>query len=197
MNKKFSTLMALALLAGSFPVAAQFCTVNGEVPYHTRFVKAAALDANISGVKKINQEYYYQLQVNPKSLGLTGGTYVLVAERDYSTGKIYLTAQDVEKATLTHSLWKIKVTDRSANGRVYTYVNKETGFELAFDHTNALQRVDGDFEIPSTFSGKSKANFGWTYENKGLTDGCIDNWAWYTTEDNGTAELPYKKVLST
>ena len=188
--------MALALLAGSFPVAAQFCPTDGEVPYRTRFVKAAALDANISGVKKINQEYYYQLQVNPESLGLTDGTYVLVAERDYSTGKIYLTAQDVEKATLTHSLWKIKVTDRSANGRVYTYVNKETGYELAFDHTNALQRVDGDFEIPSTFSGKSKANFGWTYENKGLTDGCIDNWAWYTTEDNGTAELNYKKVYS-
>ena len=196
MNKKFSTLMALALLAGSFPVAAQFCPTDGEVPYRTRFVKAAALDANISGVKKINQEYYYQLEVNPVSLGVTNGTYVLVAERDYSTGKIYLTAQDITKATLTHSLWKIKVTDRSANGRVYTYVNKETGFELAFDHTNALQRVDGDFEIPSTFSGKSKANFGWTYENKGLTDGCIDNWAWYTTEDNGTAELNYKKVYS-
>ena len=196
MNKKFSTLMALALLAGSFPVAAQFCPTDGEVPYRTRLVKAAALDANIWEVNKINQEYYYQLQVNPESLGLTDGTYVLVAERDYSTGKIYLTAQDVEKATLTHSLWKIKVTDRSANGRVYTYVNKETGYELAFDHTNALQRVDGDFEIPSTFSGKSKANFGWTYENKGLTDGCIDNWAWYTTEDNGTAELNYKKVYS-
>ena len=188
--------MALALLAGSFPVAAQFCPTDGEVPYRTRFVKAAELDANISGVKKINQEYYYQLEVNPVSLGVTNGTYVLVAERDYSTGKIYLTAQDITKATLTHSLWKIKVTDRSANGRVYTYVNKETGFELAFDHTNALQRVDGDFEIPSTFSGKSKANFGWTYENKGLTDGCIDNWAWYTTEDNGTAELNYKKVYS-
>ena len=188
--------MALALLAGSFPVAAQFCPTDGEVPYRTRFVKAAALDANISGVKKINQEYYYQLEVNPVSLGVTNGTYVLVAERDYSTGKIYLTAQDITKATLTHSLWKIKVTDRSANGRVYTYVNKETGFELAFDHTNALQRVDGDFEIPSTFSGKSKANFGWTYETKGLTDGCIDNWAWYTTEDNGTAELNYKKVYS-
>ena len=199
MNKKFSTLMALALLAGSFPVAAQFCPTDGEVPYRTRLVKAAALDDNISGVKKINQEYYYQLEVNPESLGLTkedDGTYVLVAERDYSTGKIYLTAQEISKATLTHSLWKIKVTDRSANGRVYTYVNKETGFELAFDHTNALQRVDGDFEIPSTFSGKSKANFGWTYETKGLTDGCIDNWAWYTTEDNGTAELNYKKVYS-
>ena len=204
MNKKFSTLMALALLAGSFPVAAQFCTVNGEVPYHTRLVKAAALDANISGVKQINQEYYYQLQVDPASLGEKDGTYVLVAERDYSTGKIYLTAQEITKATLTHSLWKIKVTDRSANGRVYTYVNKETGFELAFDHTNALQRVGGRFVIPSKSDKdaandnykKYAANYGWTYENKGLTDGCIDNWAWYTTEDNGTVELPSRPVYS-
>ena len=204
MNKKFSTLMALALLAGSFPVAAQFCTVNGEVPYHTRFVKAAALDANISGVKKINQEYYYQLAVKPASLGEKDGTYVLVAERDYSTGKIYLTAQEITKATLTHSLWQIKVTERSANGRVYTYVNKETGFELAFDHTNALQRVGGRFVIPSKSDKdaandkykENAANYGWTYENKGLTDGCIDHWAWYTTEDNGVKELPWKRVYS-
>ena len=207
MNKKFSTLMALALLAGSFPVAAQFCPTDGEVPYRTRLVKAAALDANIWEVNKINQEYYYQLQVNPESLGLArqdNGTYVLVAERDYSTGKIYLTAQEISKATLTHSLWKIKVTDRSANGRVYTYVNKETGFELAFDHTNALQRVDGNYVIPTSADKangnetykKNAANYGWTYENKGLTDGCIDNWAWYTTEDNGTDELNYKKVYS-
>ena len=200
--------MALALLAGSFPVAAQFCPQDGEVPYRTRLVKAAALDdADIWKVNKINQEYYYQLRVNPESLGLTkedGGTYVLVAERDYSTGKIYLTAKEISKATLTHSLWKIKVTDRSANGRVYTYVNKETGFELAFDHTNALQRVGGDYVIPSEGDKaagndrykKNAANYGWTYEDKGLTDGCIDNWAWYTTEDNGTAELNYKKVYS-
>lgn len=86
------------------------------------------------------------MQVNPASLATAQGTtpegtFVLVAERDYSTGKIYLTAQEISKATLTHSLWKIKVTDRSANGRVYTYVNKETGYELAFDHTNALLQI--------------------------------------------------------
>ena len=198
--------MAGLLLAGSFPVAAQFCPTDGEVPYRTRSVKAAALDVNIWEVNKINQEYYYQLQVKPESLGLSQdyGTFVLVAERDYSTGKIYLTAQEISKATLTHSLWKIKVTDRSANGRVYTYVNKETGFELAFDHTNALQRVSGNYVIPSDADKaagkddykKNAANYGWTYENKGLTDGCIDNWAWYTTEDNGIAELNYKKVYS-
>ena len=207
MNKKFSTLMALALLAGSFPVAAQYCPQDGEVPYRTRMVKSAKLDNYFQDVYKINQEYYYQLEVNPPSLGLTEdkeGTYVLVAERDYSTGKIYLTAQEVTKATLTHSLWKIKVTDRPANGRVYTYVNKETGFELAFDHTNALQRVGTQFIIPSDADKiaenenykKNAANFGWTYENKGLTDGCIDHWAWYTTEDNGTAPLTWKRVYS-
>ena len=198
MNKKFSTLMALALLAGSFPVAAQFCPTDGEVPYRTRFVKAAALDDNISGVKKINQEYYYQLEVNPESLATADGTtptgtFVLVAERDYSTGKIYLTAQEISKATLTHSLWQIKVTDRSANGRVYTYVNKETGYELAFDHTNALlQLKNGTEEIDMT----KLPNKAWTYENDGLMDGCNDHWAWYTTEDNGIAELGYKKIYS-
>ncbi len=213
MNKKFSTLMALALLAGSFPVAAQFCPTDGEVPYRTRFVKAAALDANISGVKKINQEYYYQLEVNPESLATAdgktpSGTFVLVAERDYSTGKIYLTAQEISKATLTHSLWQIKVTDRSANGRVYTYVNKETGFELAFDHTNALLQnplstgddiiipAEADKTLNNDTYKNNKANYGWSYEFDGLTDGCNDHWAWYTTEDNGVAELNYKKVYS-
>ena len=205
--------MALALLAGSFPVAAQFCPTDGEVPYRTRLVKAAALDDNISGVKKINQEYYYQLQVNPASLATAdgktpSGTFVLVAERDYSTGKIYLTAQEISKATLTHSLWQIKVTDRSANGRVYTYVNKETGFELAFDHTNALLQnplstgddiiipAEADKTLNNDTYKNNKANYGWSYEFDGLTDGCNDHWAWYTTEDNGVAELNYKKVYS-
>ena len=212
MNKKFSTLMALALLAGSFPVAAQFCPQDGEVPYRTRLVKAAALDSTFREVKKINQEYYYQLQVNPASLATAQGTtpegtFVLVAERDYSTGKIYLTAQEISKATLTHSLWKIKVTDRSANGRVYTYVNKETGYELAFDHTNALLQnpstgddiiipIESDKTANNDEYKNNKANYGWSYEFDGLTDGCNDHWAWYTTEDNGIAELPYKKIYS-
>ena len=195
--------MALALLAGSFPVAAQFCTVNGEVPYRTRLVKAAELDATFQDVKEINENYYYQLQVDPKSFGQTkaatsGKTYVLSAERDYSTGKIYLTAQPVTEATLTHSLWKIEVVDRSANGRVYAYVNKETGYRLTFDHTNALQRVNKKYVVPTTYDENdvNKANFGWSYENDGLTDGCIDHWAWYDTEDQTKNELGYKKVVS-
>ena len=177
MNKKFSTLMALALLAGSFPVAAQFCPEpNGEIQYHSRMVKAGELDATFENVDKINQNYYYQLEVDPTTLGLQETeetTYVLSAERDYSTGKIYLTAQPVTAATLTHTLWKITVTDRAANGRVYKYENLETGYELAFDHTNALQRKGGVITQGS-----------WDYEKDGLMDGCITNWAWYTTDED-------------
>ena len=217
MNKKFSTLMALALLAGSLPVAAQYCPQNGEVPYRTREVKAATLDRVFRDVYKINPNYYYQLQVNPSSLGIkseddkTGSfieksqfQYVLTVERDYSTGKLYLTAQKVTDATLIHSLWKIETTGREANSRVFKFVNKETGFELSFDHFNALQRVNNKYYIPSLAEKTAeasqytdnKANFGWTYEKDGLLDGCNFNWAWYTTDDNGSTPFPYKALFS-
>ena len=204
MNKKVLTLCAGFLLAGSLTAVAQYSPAQSDF-YRSRLVKAAALDANLSPVNKINQEYYYQLQVDPATLGLkdTDGTFVLTAERDYSTGKIYLTAQKITEATLTHSLWKIKVIDRSANGRVYTYENKETGYLLTFDHTNALQRIKQDdgsykYEIPTTVDPEdpARANFGWDYENNGLMGGCIDHWAWYDTEDQTENELGYKKVVS-
>ena len=134
----------------------------------------------------------------------------MTAERDYSTGKIYLTAQKVTDATLTHSLWQISVQGREVNSRVYSFKNKETGFELTFDHLNALQRgVDPNtsntgIRIPalSDYTGNTdlykafKANYGWTYAKDGLMDGCNTWWAWYTSEENGIDPLGYKKVWS-
>ncbi len=204
MNKKVLTLCAGFLLAGSLTAVAQYSPA--QIDYRSRLVKSADLDATFQNVYKINQEYYYQLEVNPASIGWdaekAGTKFVLTAERDYSTGKIYLTVMPIEKAILTHSLWQIKVTDRSVNGRVYTYVNKETGFELTFDHTNALQlnpESGDDIVIPAAYEngGKNNANVGWTYAENGLMDGCNDHWGWYTTEDNGiTNPLDYKKVYS-
>ena len=196
MNKKVLTLCAGFMLAGSLTAAAQVCPNDGEIPYRSREVKSARLDAHLQNVKEINQEYYYQLQVNPESLLGPGGKgqFVLTAERDYSTGKIYLTAQTSTNATLTHSLWKITVKDRTANGRVFVFVNKETGFELSFDHMNALQR-DADGKITFGPVTKKNANTDWKYGKDGLMDGCIYNWAWYTT-DKQTAPFGYKKVFS-
>ena len=215
MNKKVLTLCAGFLLAGSLTAVAQYCPQNGEVDYRTRLVKAAELDATFQDVKKINQKYYYQLEVNPASLASSQkgdvtpkGTFVLTAERDYSTGKIYLTAQRITNATLTHSLWKIKPVGQPGNGQRFVYENLETGYVLTFDHTNALQAnpVAGgeDIIIPTVADKKDNtvawqnnaANFGWTYGQDGLMDGCTDQWAWYTVENNGASSLGYKKVFS-
>ena len=202
MNKKVLTLCAGFLLAGSLTAVAQYCPQNGEVDYRTRLVKSAELDGYFQDVKKINQEYYYQLEVNPLTLGWTeenkdqAPTYVLTAERDYSTGKIYLTAQKITNATLTHSLWKITPIGQPGNGRRFVYENLETGYKLTFDHSNALLQNPERGASAEDIVRTDKMNQGWTYEKDGLMDGCTDEWAWYTTEDNGTSNLGFKKIFS-
>lgn len=201
MNKKFSTLVAGILLAGSLPVAAQFCPQNGEVNYRTRLVKAATLDKTFQDVKSINENYYYQLAVDPECLGTAeqGVDYVLAVERDYSTGKLYLTAQPVTNATLTHTLWQIEVLGREINSRVFKYVNKETGFELTFDHNNAIKITNASTSTGAVngyvFDDLSNSS-DWNYEANGLLDGCNKWWAWYTTEDQSFNALDYKPVFS-
>ena len=204
MNKKFSTLMALALLAGSLPVAAQYCPQDGEVPYRTRMVKSAKLDNYFKDVYEINENYWYQLQVNPTSLQVKKGAaaldknaeYVLTVERDYSTGKLYLTARPSTDAVLTHSLWQIKPAGRDVNGKTYVFVNKETGFELTYDHYNALKRSDANgavFNNPIEISNptsnlKKSTNYGWDFEKDGLQDGCNSAWDFYT---NKASDKPF------
>ena len=191
MNKKFSTLMALALLAGSLPVAAQVCPQDGEIPYRTRMVNAAALDNGFSGVKEINENYWYQLQVEVDDSNLDKGSiHVLTAERDYSTGKVYLTYRKVEDAVLTHSLWRIKKNPVEVNGRRFSFVNKETGFELTFDHQNALQVNTSGVVDPA-----AKANANWKFLQDGLMDGCNSWWDLYTT-DTQSSEFDYSRVYS-
>ena len=204
MNKKFSTLMALALLAGSLPVAAQYCPQDGEVPYRTRMVKSAKLDNYFKDVYEINENYWYQLQVDPTSLQVKKGAaaldknaeYVLTVERDYSTGKLYLTARPSTDAVLTHSLWQIKPAGRDVNGKTYVFVNKETGFELTYDHYNALKRSDANgavFNNPIEISNptsnlKKSTNYGWDFEKDGLQDGCNSAWDFYT---NKASDKPF------
>lgn len=203
MNKKVFTLCAGALLAGSMTAFAQVCPTDGEYDYRSLEVKSAMLDPGLFMVTQINGQYYYQLEVAPWSLpkgkeqegtNAQDGpmTYVLTAERNYSTGKIYLTAQPIKQAVLTHSLWQIKVTDRPGHGRLFTYVNKETGFELAFDHMDALP-LDGKGYVNTGEEFKGIEH--WTYENEGEAAGCISNWAWYTT-DVDQKPLEYRPIYS-
>ena len=208
MNKKFSTLMALALLAGSFPVAAQYCPQDGEVPYRTRTVKAATLDNYFKNVNEFKEGYWYQLQVDPASLGIknvqvgqSAGDYVLTVERDYSTGKLYLTAKLITDATLTHSLWEVKTPGYEVSGRLFKFVNKETGYELSFDHYNALQRtgspvIDFPTDLVTDAQKKLAQNYYWNYEKDGLLDGCNYWWSWYTTEELASGNFGYRPLYS-
>ena len=211
MNKKFSTLMALALLAGSLPVAAQYCPQDGEVPYRTRLVKSAKLDNYFKDVYEINENYWYQLQVDPRTLETNDGEafasdndwqekeYVLTVERDYSTGKLYLTARPSTEAVLTHSLWQIKSSGRDIDGKTMTFVNQETGFELTYDHYNALTRKgSAGFENPTegVSADMGKLNYGWDFEKDGLQDGCNFGWELYTNKSSNNKAFNFAPVYS-
>lgn len=224
-KKVFTLCAGALLASSLTALAQVVCPTDGEYPYRSRVVKSALPDAGISQVTEINGQYYYQLEVDPLSLmgasdgqnttslvALTGNTegnndegkkdlldklsklssqYVLTAERDYSTGKIYLTAKYARDAILTHSLWQIKETPRSVNGRVFTFVNKETGYELAFDHTDALP-LDGN---GNPYREKEDSKLNWSYDINGEANGCITNWAWYTTDED-YKPFEYRRIYS-
>ena len=190
MNKKFFTLMAAALVTGS--VAAQTYDAGTDFEYRlgqTGYTNIAGnknpvLDpANgwlktvtgapwVKDVKQVEEGLWYQLEVNDDSTPIAD---VLIQERDTKTGKIYLRVVEKNesgKAPLTASLWKIKYTaEDGVSGGKFTFVNKETGYELSFDQTLAQ---DANVE----------------YLSKG-----INEWNWYLN-NNGAQVMGWTKLYS-
>ena len=113
MNKKFSTLMAAALLVGSFSASAQVLVgakydvkhsangpVRSETAYRTQLTAADGFDVETADLSKFNYNDYrvnkieagkwYQLEVNqPKHTPATD-KFVLVQVRNYETGELSL-----------------------------------------------------------------------------------------------------------
>ena len=145
MNKKFSTLLACALVAGSFSFATH---ATNEIPYRTQVVLSEQFDACLTGVKAINPDYYYQLQVNAKGSVVEEHqndlvpAKVLVQVRDYQTGNLTLKVMDIEEAPLTGSLWRIEVKDNGLRGKEYVFVNRETGYTINYDCADAVTLVN-------------------------------------------------------
>ena len=113
MNKKFSTLMALALLAGSFSANAQVVgdkygvshslngPVNGETAFRTQLTTADVFDIETSAdlanfnyndyrVNKIEAGKWYQLEVTTPTFDGSSEQYVLAQVRNYETGELSL-----------------------------------------------------------------------------------------------------------
>jgi len=211
MNKKFSTLLALALMAGSvsaqnwqtssFPQGAYrtYGTLNGSEEVFdastSTFVPMKNFDADLGEGTLMNGSSFdkfinfvddtklYQLELaidDELQQGAKGrGAYVLIQERDYETGKIYLRAVpkartiDNYGAKLNASLWTIKYSKPDGvSGGYFTYVNKETGYTLSFDHSVL------DNEVISE-----------------LRDG-VAEWSWYTVNQVANDFFDFERVYS-
>ena len=131
MNKKFSTLMALALLAGSFSANAQVVgdkygvshslngPVNGETAFRTQLTTADAFDRESADLTKFNYNDYrvnkieagkwYQLEVTTPTFDSSSEQYVLAQVRNYETGELSLKV--VKQSQLT-SISGTPTTDR-------------------------------------------------------------------------------------
>lgn len=198
MNKKFSTLVAGLFVAGMMPVGAMaHHTTNGEVPYRTDMVKSAVSSYHCNGVKTIDGGLWYQLVVSegeeqagdgtPGSTDRIGSEMkVLTMERDYKTGHLTLKAVKIEKAALTHSLWKITTIKDNVNSQVlFAFENKETGYKLTFDEFNAVN-LNGANDARAFVANKEAT----------VLNGCTDNWRWYTTPSQASAFFDQKRVFS-
>ena len=192
MNKKFFTLMAAALVTGS--VAAQNYDAGTDFEYrlgagdYTKIVTGGSTNPAFNGanlvtgatfskdVKKINSNYWYQLEVSGNTGFNTGAAFVLIQERNRETGKIYLRIVEelgTSSAPLTASLWKIKYSEEDGvSGGKFTFVNKETGYELSYDQILA---VTGNVEELG----------------KGVAD-----WNWYINNDNGDDAMDFSTLYS-
>ena len=122
MNKKFSTLMALALLAGSFSANAQVVgdkygvshssngPVGGETAYRTQLTTSDVFEIETGAdltkfnyndyrVNKIEAGKWYQLEVTTKETTGKTDQYVLAQVRNYETGELSLKV--VKQSALT------------------------------------------------------------------------------------------------
>ena len=220
MNKKFSTLMAAALLAGSFSVVAQNAhDGKGEITYRSQFVKSASLDQGLFGVNKIESDKWYQLVVNADSdMQANKQTMVLTQERDYATGRLYLAVKPIQDATLTHSLWKIVYNPQAVNGNTWQFINKETGMPLTFNHTDALTLTEDackdlkgdDYTTAATaepvrylrnvsglnLDDRAYQQTGVMGLNPSINRGCISNWAWMSNRENSSSYYDSKLLYS-
>ena len=190
MNKKFSTLMALALLGGSVSAQNWVDTNNSTVQgaYRTFATKSApgtagganALDASglnmatgaawSKNVFSIDGSKWYQLEVNDAA---TVYADVLIQERDYETGEVYLRVVDKATAPLNASLWQIKYSKPDGvSGGYFTYVNKETGLALTLDHS-----VVNNTSMTELRAGTAE-------------------WSWYTVNKDNSTAFAYQKVYS-
>ncbi len=179
MNKKFSTLLVGALLTSSVGVFAQTRvhtgenTVGNDIKLRPTATASAAVGPDVANFK--GAQYYQLADADGK---------VLIQSRHYGTGKLTLKFVEVANAPINASLWKIDVTGDRISGYSFTYTNLETGFPISYDAEKALKFNAATF---ATDLGTAPVS---------TLEGCVTNWTWYNTDDNGAANFGVKPTYS-
>lgn len=167
MNKRFSTLMAAVLVAGSMAANAE----GFDRPYEFRAMDVrTGITQYGATINHIEADKWYQLRTSSSQYDqgyisrdeCSCGYGLLVHYRDLETDKVYLRVEDETSAPLVNSLWRIEYAKNDGvGGGKYRFINKETNVALMFDQT---------------FANTTEK----TFQNSSLmVDGCVNEWEWY------------------
>ncbi|WP_299361540.1 DUF6383 domain-containing protein, partial [uncultured Parabacteroides sp.] len=138
MNKRFSTLLAAALVAGSMSVSAELVEIGSAAGGNS---SAGADDATFVPGK------YYYLQATEGGVTAGAAEYLAYLKGQVTTDSLAV----VDDATLTtaeatdRALWKVVEVKNPATGALshWTFENKYTGTLLAEGSVNAFKWIDG------------------------------------------------------
>lgn len=193
MNKKFSTLVGCLLFGTAFSAVAQQVNFPATDPYtqvkpgsecgivYRSFGTNSAVLGN--EVNAIDANKWYQLRATNEE-GVEG---VLIQERDFQTGEVTLRiiAKPAD-APLNYSLWKIAYNKADGvTGGKFTFVNKETGLGIVFDHTTAYTKDEVGVNSPVISN-----------TNASILEGCNTEWSWFSTNKVTSGTLSDKVLYA-
>ena len=218
MNKKFSTLMAAALLVGSFSASAQIVdasygkkhTVYGPVGSETLYrtqdtyadgfdeVAASALEKDLFNnndfrVSKIEEGKWYQLEVGKS--GSASDRKVLVQLRNYSTGELYLKSVPLKNLTsLTVNRTSGNPSLNSSLWRIKVSKTTEGSYLYKFENKETGYTLSYNCAEASVVGQKAEINSDGKYigtnflPESRIVKSGIDSWRWYTKDKTNDIE---------
>ena len=212
MNKKFSTLMAATLLAGSFSASAQivdatyeknhgasdYGPVGSETLYRTQNTYADGFDEysgtlekdlfnnNDFRVSKIEEGKWYQLEVGKSSSA--SDRKVLVQLRNYSTGELYLKSVPLKNLTrLTENRTSGNPSLNSSLWRIKVSKTTEGSYIYKFENKETGYTLSYNCADATVINAKgdigSDGKFSGTENAESrIVKSGIDTWRWYTKD---------------
>ena len=177
MSKTITSLIAGLLLSASVSTHVYAQNYGGhKITYRPTEVYSS--DEIDNDVNHFEADKWYQLVDEDGKL--------LVQHRDlnsgYWTNGLVLKLETPGSTPINYSLWSIKATDDGRSGKNFVFVNKETNMELEYGHVKAFNQEGFDNNL-------------YDYPYRSYLGGCIQNWAWYTT-DKQVDDFDYAPLYS-